>query len=120
MIQPTTLRNLTLAFGLGLLLSGFMATQFAAAQEANLPERQTGVASRYERLEELLLRLAEMEAAENPERAALLRRAARQSRDQFVLSQLRDATEALQNHGSKRQSTSKKELPKDSKDCCSC
>ncbi|GAA4448965.1 hypothetical protein [Novipirellula rosea] len=97
MIQPKTLKNLVFTFGLGFLLSGFVAASFAAAQEANLPERQTGVASRYERLEELLLRLAEMEAAENPERAALLRRAARQSRDQFVLSQLRDATEALQN-----------------------
>lgn len=97
MIQPKTLKNLVFTFGLGFLLSGFVAASFATAQEANLPERQTGVASRYERLEELLLRLAEMEAAENPERAALLRRAARQSRDQFVLSQLRDATEALQN-----------------------
>ncbi|WP_442506412.1 hypothetical protein SH528x_005255 [Novipirellula sp. SH528] len=97
MIQPKTLRNLVFIFGLGFLLSGFVAAPFATAQEANLPERQTGVASRYERLEELLLRLAEMEAAENPERAALLRRAARQSRDQFVLSQLRDATDALEN-----------------------
>ncbi len=97
MIQPKTLRNLVFIFGLGFLLSGFVAAPFTAAQEANLPERQTGVASRYERLEELLLRLAEMEAAENPERAALLRRAARQSRDQFVLSQLRDATDALKN-----------------------
>ncbi|GAA5506241.1 hypothetical protein [Novipirellula caenicola] len=97
MIQPNVLKNLVFIFGLGFLLSGFGAPPFAKAQEANLPERQTGVASRYERLEELLLRLAEMEAAENPERAALLRRAARQSRDQFVLSQLRDATEALQN-----------------------
>ncbi|WP_372718797.1 hypothetical protein [Novipirellula sp.] len=97
MIQPKTLKNLVFTFGLGFLLSGFVAAPLAKAQEANLPERQTGVASRYERLEELLLRLAEMEAAENPERAALLRRAARQSRDQFVLSQLRDATEALQN-----------------------
>ncbi|WP_231615411.1 hypothetical protein [Novipirellula artificiosorum] len=67
------------------------------AQETNLPQRQSGVAGRYERLEELLLRLAEMESTENPERAALLRRAARQSRDQFVLNKLQTASAALLN-----------------------
>ncbi len=90
MIPTKTLTSFAIAFSLGLL---FGCDVFA--QESNLPERQTGVATRYERLEELLLRLAEIEGAENPERAALLRRAARQSRDQFVLSQLKDATEAL-------------------------
>ncbi|TWU11185.1 hypothetical protein Pla52o_56230 [Novipirellula galeiformis] len=90
MIPTKTLTSFAIAFSLGLLFGGD-----AFAQESNLPERQTGVATRYERLEELLLRLAEIEGAENPERAALLRRAARQSRDQFVLSQLKDATEAL-------------------------
>ncbi|WP_235908405.1 hypothetical protein [Roseiconus nitratireducens] len=65
------------------------------AQESDLLLRQSGVAERYERLEELLLRLADMEAAENPERSALLRRAAKQSRDKFVLQQLRNASEAL-------------------------
>jgi len=65
------------------------------AQESNLSDRQSGIAQRYERLEELLLRLAEMESAENPERAALLKRAARQSRDQFVLDKLKTASGAL-------------------------
>ncbi|TWU43193.1 hypothetical protein Q31b_22310 [Novipirellula aureliae] len=66
-----------------------------SAQESNLPDRQSAIVQRYERLEELLLRLAEMEAAENPERAALLKRAARQSRDQFVLDKLKSASGAL-------------------------
>ncbi|MDA8744049.1 hypothetical protein N9N28_05400 [Rubripirellula amarantea] len=65
--------------------------------EAALAQRQLGVANRYQRLEELLLRLADVEAAENPERAALLRRAARQSRDKFVLEKLQTASESLRN-----------------------
>ncbi len=60
-----------------------------------MSQRQTGVADRYQRLEELLLRLADVESAENPERSALLRRAARQSRDKFVLEKLRGASESL-------------------------
>lgn len=56
-----------------------------------LASRQSSVATRYERLEELLLRLADMEASENPERSALLRRVAKQSRERFVLEKLRGA-----------------------------
>ena len=69
----------------------------AQEQENNLTLRQNGIATRYEKLEELLLRLADVEAAENPERAALLRSAAKQSREKFVLQQLRDAGNALSN-----------------------
>jgi len=72
-----------------------LACSSARAQESNLADRQASVADRYQRLEELLLRLADVEAAENPERAALLRRAARQSRDQFVLTKIKSASEAL-------------------------
>ncbi len=60
-----------------------------------LVDRQSKVAQQFQRLEELLLRLAEMETAENPERAALLRRAAKQSRETFILDRLGSATEAL-------------------------
>ncbi|TWU60791.1 hypothetical protein Poly51_10720 [Rubripirellula tenax] len=66
------------------------------ADETPLSQRQTGVAERYQRLEELLLRLADVESVENPERSALLRRAARQSRDKFVLERLRTASSSLQ------------------------
>ena len=69
----------------------------ANGDSSELSKRQQGVANRFERLEELLLRLAEMEATENPERAALLRRAAKQSSKKFVLSQLRAASESLGN-----------------------
>ncbi len=60
-----------------------------------LADQQSQVAERYRKLEELLLRLADVEADENPERAALLRRAARQSRESFVLEKLLAASESL-------------------------
>ena len=62
----------------------------------NLSARQASVAERFQKLQDLLLRLAEMEAAENPERSALLRRAARQSSDQFILERLKTASESLE------------------------
>ncbi len=65
------------------------------ADDARLTERQSELANRYQQLEELLLRLAEVEAAENPERSALLRRAARQSSDKFVLEKMRSASDSL-------------------------
>ncbi len=68
----------------------------AAADELEtLAAKQQSVTKRYERLEELLLRLAEVEATENPERSALLRRAAKQSRDKFVLEKLKLASASL-------------------------
>ena len=68
----------------------------ASLSRTTLSDRQTSVAARFEKLQELLLRLAEMEAVENPERAALLRRAARQSSDQFILEKLKTASESLE------------------------
>ncbi|MGB7323974.1 MAG: hypothetical protein WBD31_03825 [Rubripirellula sp.] len=82
---------LTLLIGCCLLAGGS-----SLADESPLAQRQTGVAERYQRLEELLLRLADVEATENPERSALLRRAARQSRDKFVLERLRGASKSLE------------------------
>ncbi|MAI32964.1 MAG: hypothetical protein CBE00_06400, partial [Planctomycetaceae bacterium TMED240] len=70
--------------------------QKASANELELlTAKQQSVAKRYERLEELLLRLAEVESTENPERSALLRRAAKQSRDKFVLEKLKLASASL-------------------------
>ena len=68
-----------------------------AADQTQLGDRQAGVAQRYQRLEELLLRLADVEALENVDRAALLRRAAQESRDRFVLEKLRNAAASLHN-----------------------
>ena len=86
-------RTHRLWFALILIALLFPADSFA--DNAALSQRQAGVTERYQKLEELLLRLADMEVVENPERAALLRRAARQSRDKFVLEKLRSATDSL-------------------------
>src|SRR5690606_1665384 len=67
----------------------------SAQEESALADQQQQVAERYRRLEELLLRLADVEADENAERAALLRRAAKQSRDMFVLDRLSTASQSL-------------------------
>ncbi|MEM6472262.1 MAG: hypothetical protein AAF802_22060 [Planctomycetota bacterium] len=93
-------------FGTVVLLASGGDFTTAVGQDGNSPEaqaedelvlRQTGIAQRYQKLEELLLRLADVEAVENPERASLLRQAAKQSRDKFVLQQLRNAGDALRN-----------------------
>ncbi len=69
----------------------------AFGDDPALADQQQQVAERYRRLEELLLRLADVEADENAERAALLRRAAKQSREMFVLDKLSTASQSLRN-----------------------
>src|SRR6056297_1790963 len=87
--------------GLVWLLLAFLVTPLSPGlghaddQIDALIAKQAGVAARYQNLEALLLRLADMEAVENPERAALLKRAAKQSRDRFVLTKLEEASDAL-------------------------
>jgi len=76
---------------------GVAATSRAIGQQPTLADEQQQIAERYRRLEELLLRLADMEADENAERAALLRRAAKQSRDMFVLEKLSTASQSIRN-----------------------
>ncbi len=89
------MRSLSFSLVFLALTFAFAASPATADDESNLSNRQAGVAERYQRLEELLLRLADVESTENPERSALLRRAARQSRDKFVLEKLRGASESL-------------------------
>lgn len=78
-------------------ISGGPRVQAQDQPEAGSPlaEQQQQVAQRYRRLEELLLRLADVEAEENAERAALLRQAAKQSREMFVLEKLNNAGQSL-------------------------
>lgn len=75
---------------------GMAQSESSEGNESHLDDRQSSVAKRYQRLEELLLRLADMEAVENPERASLLRRAAKMSRDKFVLQRLQTASDAIE------------------------
>ncbi|MFN3191086.1 MAG: hypothetical protein ACE361_11225 [Aureliella sp.] len=68
------------------------------ATEANNPEltnRQKDVAERFQNLERLLLRLSEIEAADNPTRAALLQQAAKLGKQQKLSNLLADAASNL-------------------------
>ena len=80
---------------LGVLALSVLTFPFAGADDSPLILRQASVSERYQELEKLLLRLADVEAAENPERAALLKRAVSQSRDKFILEKLRGAADSL-------------------------
>ncbi|TWT93162.1 hypothetical protein [Neorhodopirellula pilleata] len=100
--HPPRMNRLSSLIGISvwLLVGGlcWIVTSASAAQsgtdapaEDPLVARQSSVAQRYARLEELLLRLADVESRENPERAALLKRVAKQSREKFVLEKLQGA-----------------------------
>lgn len=100
LMRPSIVVSRILLLATLVLGSAFFAAP-VQAQDAGTPatpilaDKQNEVTERYRRLEELLLRLADVEAEENPERAALLRRAARQSRDTFVLEKLVAASDSL-------------------------
>jgi len=74
------------------------APQAAPASGApnHLANRQRRLAERYTRLEQVLLRLAELSATNQPRRAALLREAIAQSKQHDVARQFDAATELLE------------------------
>ncbi len=82
-------------FAFAFLSFHLVSAQAPATQAPAVAQKQIDVTERYRRLEELLLRLADLETEENPERAALLRRAAKQSRDTFVLEKMQEAGTSL-------------------------
>ncbi|HEV7282383.1 MAG TPA: hypothetical protein VGN57_19430 [Pirellulaceae bacterium] len=67
-----------------------------AGDRAPLPVAQGRIADKYERLEDLMMRLAEIEGQSNPRRAALLQQAVLQSRDRVTLGQMRRIADWLQ------------------------
>ncbi|HCK73025.1 MAG TPA: hypothetical protein DHW38_15735, partial [Planctomycetaceae bacterium] len=67
-----------------------------AVDEVNLAEKQDEIAQKYKRLEELLFRMAEFEAQNNPRRAAVLREAFKQSKDRLTVAQMQAVVRALQ------------------------
>jgi len=67
----------------------------ATASGEVLPQQQAALAQRYEQLEQILLKLADVSASSDPQRAALLRQAARQGRDGAIHRKLLDAVAAL-------------------------
>lgn len=73
---------------------GSTSESVSAADELAL--QQSKVADKYKRLEDLMLKMASMEEASNPRRAALLRRALEQSKERLTKAEL-DAVVKLLN-----------------------
>lgn len=69
------------------------AEQLPAAAQLSLEQEQ--IAERYRRFEELLLRMAELTAAEDPDRAALLRQTVARSKERLVGMQFERIIELL-------------------------
>jgi hypothetical protein len=79
-----------------------------------LAKEQDQLATKYQRLEDLLFKMADFEATTNPRRAALLRQAYRQSKDRLTHNQLASIVQLLKNRQLKRamdgQQTAKQDL----------
>ena len=69
--------------------------QEAASEIEQLSLQQTRIADNYARLEQTIIRMAELEASTNPQRAALLKRAAQQSSEKLTKSQLNAVSRLL-------------------------
>ena len=68
----------------------------------DLALKQSKIAEKYKRIEELILRMAEFESANNPKRAALLRDAYKQSRDNLTTTQMQSIVRLLNQDQLKR------------------
>jgi len=71
------------------------ATKAAPATKEELSHEQQQIAEKYRRFEEVILRMAELTAGTDPKRAALLRRAAAQSKEHLVGLQLEKLSEVI-------------------------
>jgi hypothetical protein len=71
------------------------AKQAAAGPADKLATEEQRVAQRYKHLEDMLLRMAELTAANDPRRAALLKKAVAQSKDQLIAVRLDRLVELL-------------------------
>jgi uncharacterized low-complexity protein len=80
-----------LSCGIGLTVWG----QEPASEIEQLALQQTRLADNYARLEQTIIRMAELEASTNPQRAALLKRAAQQSSERLTKTQLNAVSRLL-------------------------
>ncbi|TWT32136.1 coiled-coil domain-containing protein [Blastopirellula retiformator] len=85
----------------------------AAKPESALAERQARLAQGYSRLEDLMIKMAEIDEIENPERAKLLREAAHSSKDKLIKSQLESLVAILGDGKLKRAVDGQKDVAKD-------
>lgn len=104
-IQTVHAAAVRLAASLALVLS---LAALAPAQEAStepqsdLALRQGRIADKYARLEQLMLKMAEVDAASNPQRAALLKKAVQQSKDNLTRTQLETLVKLIDQRQLKR------------------
>ncbi|MCC9604450.1 hypothetical protein LOC68_27980 [Blastopirellula sp. JC732] len=84
-----------------------------AKPEAALAERQARLAQGFSRLEDLMIKMAEIDEIENPERAKLLREAAHASKDKLIRSQLETLVAILGDGKLKRAVDGQKDVSKD-------
>src|SRR5690606_25566027 len=104
-IQIVHAAAVRLAASLALVLS---LAALAPAQEAStepqsdLALRQGRIADKYARLEQLMLKMAEVDAASNPQRAALLKKAVQQSKDNLTRTQLETLVKLIDQRQLKR------------------
>lgn len=98
---------------IAVLMLALLACSSVVAQEAapeaggasaadELALQQSRLADKYARLEELMLKMASIEAATNPRRAALLTRAVEQSKDRLTKTQLESIVRLLNQQQLKR------------------
>ncbi len=74
----------------------------AQSPSEELAKDQDQLAVKYQRLEDLLFKMADFEATTNPRRAALLRQAYKQSKDRLTHTQLASIVQLLKNRQLKR------------------
>jgi len=102
-----------LALALVLLAHAAMSAQDSAPDDAKPAEiaptaedelalNQSRVADKYAKLEQLMLKMAELEAGSNPKRAALLTRAVEQSKERLTKAQLETLVKLLNQKQLKR------------------
>lgn len=85
------------------LLSAFIVNGTTSAQETSEPPAadtlalsQEQLADKYKRLEMLMLKMAEVDAQENPHRSALLKKAIAQSKNKFIKKNMDELVKVLQ------------------------
>lgn len=112
--------NLTLCLVAALLAGAAALAQDAARSPEPKPQpadklaaAQQQLADRYHHLEEVLLRMAELSAATDPRRAALLKRAVAQSKDRLIGLQLEQLVKLLEGDQLSRAIENQKELDRD-------
>lgn len=72
------------------------ATLMAQVKEPTLPEKQQALSGKYDQLEAVLLRMAELNATSNPRRAALLKKVIGESKDKLITLRLEELVAILQ------------------------